>query len=225
MSPGGKVKDLGGSCCKSRGGGGAPKRAPAPPATGATPGDQFPRTSPRGLHDIQEEEEDESLQGNGVGSGASSGVDSTDRRRKKMQAEQGCIGELHKYHSRYLKSRRHTLANVRTVTTVMTGEAPVIVIFTMTVTTRAVITVTTEAPVTVIFTMTVTSKTVITVMTEAPVIVIFIMKVTTRAVITCQDRSSVIEAPVIDIFIMSVMSKTVITVIQKLLLLPSLPRQ
>lgn len=34
----------------------------------------------------------------------------------KMQAEQGSIGELQKYHGRYLKSRRHTLANVRWVT-------------------------------------------------------------------------------------------------------------
>ncbi|EDW27888.1 GL19956 [Drosophila persimilis] len=32
----------------------------------------------------------------------------------KMQAEQGSIGDLQKYHSRYLKNRRHTLANVRT---------------------------------------------------------------------------------------------------------------
>lgn len=31
----------------------------------------------------------------------------------KMQAEQGSIGDLHKYHGRYLKNRRHTLANVR----------------------------------------------------------------------------------------------------------------
>lgn len=31
----------------------------------------------------------------------------------KMQAEQGSIGELQKYHGRYLKNRRHTLANVR----------------------------------------------------------------------------------------------------------------
>nr|XP_036222179.1 cAMP-specific 3',5'-cyclic phosphodiesterase isoform X2 [Bactrocera oleae] len=31
----------------------------------------------------------------------------------KMQAEQGSIGDLQKYHSRYLKNRRHTLANVR----------------------------------------------------------------------------------------------------------------
>ena len=31
----------------------------------------------------------------------------------KMQAEQGSIGELQKYHNRYLKNRRHTLANVR----------------------------------------------------------------------------------------------------------------
>lgn len=33
----------------------------------------------------------------------------------KMQAEQGSIGELQKYHGRYLKNRRHTLANVRWV--------------------------------------------------------------------------------------------------------------
>lgn len=33
----------------------------------------------------------------------------------KMQAEQGSIGDLQKYHSRYLKNRRHTLANVRWV--------------------------------------------------------------------------------------------------------------
>lgn len=31
----------------------------------------------------------------------------------KMQAEQGSIGDLQKYHNRYLKNRRHTLANVR----------------------------------------------------------------------------------------------------------------
>lgn len=31
----------------------------------------------------------------------------------KMQAEQGSIGELQKYHNRYLRNRRHTLANVR----------------------------------------------------------------------------------------------------------------
>lgn len=31
----------------------------------------------------------------------------------RMQAEQGSIGELQKYHGRYLKNRRHTLANVR----------------------------------------------------------------------------------------------------------------
>lgn len=31
----------------------------------------------------------------------------------RMQAEQGSIGDLQKYHSRYLKNRRHTLANVR----------------------------------------------------------------------------------------------------------------
>lgn len=31
----------------------------------------------------------------------------------RMQAEQGSIGDLQKYHNRYLRSRRHTLANVR----------------------------------------------------------------------------------------------------------------
>ncbi|KAL1116747.1 hypothetical protein AAG570_005219 [Ranatra chinensis] len=31
----------------------------------------------------------------------------------RMQAEQGSLGELQKYHNRYLKNRRHTLANVR----------------------------------------------------------------------------------------------------------------
>lgn len=31
----------------------------------------------------------------------------------KMQAEQGTIGDLQKYHNRYLRNRRHTLANVR----------------------------------------------------------------------------------------------------------------
>lgn len=31
----------------------------------------------------------------------------------KMQAEQGSIGDLKTYHNRYLRSRRHTLANVR----------------------------------------------------------------------------------------------------------------
>ncbi|KAF5279239.1 hypothetical protein FQR65_LT03487 [Abscondita terminalis] len=31
----------------------------------------------------------------------------------KMQAEQGSIGDLQRYHNRYLKNRRHTLANVR----------------------------------------------------------------------------------------------------------------
>lgn len=31
----------------------------------------------------------------------------------KMQAEQGSIAELQKYHNKYLKNRRHTLANVR----------------------------------------------------------------------------------------------------------------
>lgn len=37
----------------------------------------------------------------------------------KMQAEQGSISELHKYHGRYLKNRRHTLANVRWVQNTM----------------------------------------------------------------------------------------------------------
>lgn len=31
----------------------------------------------------------------------------------KMQAEQGSIGDLQRYHNRYLRNRRHTLANVR----------------------------------------------------------------------------------------------------------------
>lgn len=31
----------------------------------------------------------------------------------KMQAEQGSIGDLKSYHNRYLRNRRHTLANVR----------------------------------------------------------------------------------------------------------------
>lgn len=31
----------------------------------------------------------------------------------KMQAEQGSIGDLQKYHNKYLRNRRHTLANVR----------------------------------------------------------------------------------------------------------------
>lgn len=33
----------------------------------------------------------------------------------KMQAEQGSITDLQKYHNRYLRNRRHTLANVRYV--------------------------------------------------------------------------------------------------------------
>ena len=33
----------------------------------------------------------------------------------KMQAEQGSIGDLKSYHNRYLRNRRHTLANVRWV--------------------------------------------------------------------------------------------------------------
>ncbi|CAB3379538.1 Hypothetical predicted protein, partial [Cloeon dipterum] len=32
---------------------------------------------------------------------------------RTMQAEQGSIGDLQKYHNRYLRNRRHTLANVR----------------------------------------------------------------------------------------------------------------
>ncbi|KAG5888563.1 hypothetical protein JTB14_029860 [Gonioctena quinquepunctata] len=31
----------------------------------------------------------------------------------RMQAEQGSIADLHKHHNRYLRNRRHTLANVR----------------------------------------------------------------------------------------------------------------
>lgn len=38
---------------------------------------------------------------------------SSDSGSHKMQAEQGSIGDLHKYHNKYLRSRRHTLANVR----------------------------------------------------------------------------------------------------------------
>lgn len=44
---------------------------------------------------------------------ASTHVTGTTASPAKMQAEQGSIGELQKYHSRYLKNRRHTLANVR----------------------------------------------------------------------------------------------------------------
>ncbi len=42
--------------------------------------------------------------GGGGGSGTSA---------PRMQAEQGSIGDLQKYHNRYLRNRRHTLANVR----------------------------------------------------------------------------------------------------------------
>ncbi|RZF38332.1 hypothetical protein LSTR_LSTR012119 [Laodelphax striatellus] len=38
---------------------------------------------------------------------------SSDSGSHKMQAEQGSIGDLHKYHNKYLRNRRHTLANVR----------------------------------------------------------------------------------------------------------------
>ncbi|XP_030568359.1 cAMP-specific 3',5'-cyclic phosphodiesterase-like [Drosophila novamexicana] len=48
--------------------------------------------------------------GGGGGGGSSS---ATLLPTTKMQAEQGSIGDLQKYHSRYLKNRRHTLANVR----------------------------------------------------------------------------------------------------------------
>uniref|UniRef100_A0A1I8QD96 Phosphodiesterase n=1 Tax=Stomoxys calcitrans TaxID=35570 RepID=A0A1I8QD96_STOCA len=41
----------------------------------------------------------------------------------KMQAEQGSIGDLQKYHSRYLKNRRHTLANVRLSFDVENGQS------------------------------------------------------------------------------------------------------
>lgn len=46
-------------------------------------------------------------------SGHKSNLSSASFLLPKMQAEQGSIGELQKYHSRYLKNRRHTLANVR----------------------------------------------------------------------------------------------------------------
>lgn len=55
--------------------------------------------------------------GPGSGASASAGQVEEDapaaQPSAKMQAEQGSIGELQKYHGRYLKSRRHTLANVR----------------------------------------------------------------------------------------------------------------
>lgn len=44
---------------------------------------------------------------------ASAGSSTSGLLLPKMQAEQGSIGDLQKYHSRYLKNRRHTLANVR----------------------------------------------------------------------------------------------------------------
>lgn len=43
----------------------------------------------------------------------SCGNSATNSPAPKMQAEQGSIGDLHKYHNRYLRNRRHTLANVR----------------------------------------------------------------------------------------------------------------
>ncbi|CAG9760009.1 unnamed protein product [Ceutorhynchus assimilis] len=39
----------------------------------------------------------------------------TPQNQSKMQAEQGTIGDLQKYHNRYLRNRRHTLANVRDI--------------------------------------------------------------------------------------------------------------
>ncbi|KAG5864743.1 hypothetical protein JTB14_023479 [Gonioctena quinquepunctata] len=42
----------------------------------------------------------------------------------RMQAEQGSIADLHKHHNRYLRNRRHTLANVRaSVTSTTSSEA------------------------------------------------------------------------------------------------------
>lgn len=48
-----------------------------------------------------------------VASPATTSSEQTTPTTTKMQAEQGSIGELHKYHNRYLRNRRHTLANVR----------------------------------------------------------------------------------------------------------------
>lgn len=49
----------------------------------------------------------------GGGSGGSAVVNTSGSPVPKMQAEQGSIGDLQKYHNRYLRNRRHTLANVR----------------------------------------------------------------------------------------------------------------
>lgn len=95
------------------------------------------------LHDIVEEEDPENLDQDSVSSSISltlrqklcnspspNAINSRDRKKKtrtrsvtsttssdsgsqKMQAEQGSIGDLHKYHNKYLRNRRHTLANVR----------------------------------------------------------------------------------------------------------------
>lgn len=46
-------------------------------------------------------------------SSSGGGVSSAPAGSAKMQAEQGSIGDLHRYHNRYLRNRRHTLANVR----------------------------------------------------------------------------------------------------------------
>lgn len=51
--------------------------------------------------------------GSGAVSASPEGVEELALPLPRMQAEQGSIGELQKYHGRYLKSRRHTLANVR----------------------------------------------------------------------------------------------------------------
>jgi hypothetical protein len=48
---------------------------------------------------------------NSISSGASTIINSSGG--STMQAEQGSIGDLQKYHNRYLRNRRHTLANVR----------------------------------------------------------------------------------------------------------------
>jgi len=40
------------------------------------------------------------------------GVSPSSNALSRMQAEQGSIGDLQKYHNRYLRNRRHTLANV-----------------------------------------------------------------------------------------------------------------
>lgn len=43
----------------------------------------------------------------------SGGASPSSNALNRMQAEQGSIGDLQKYHNRYLRNRRHTLANVR----------------------------------------------------------------------------------------------------------------